>query len=269
MPTADHEPDGQMHHREFEELYRLEDFYWWFIGRRQFVAQLIRTYLLPTSDGREPVILDAGCGTGGTMKALASLGQIHGADIAPIALQYSRKRGFHNLTCCRTEHLAYRDCSVDAVTSCDVLEHIRDDRHALREIFRVLRPGGILVATLPAHPFLWSEHDRALAHVRRYTRREIIAKLQDTGYRIEKLTAAVVLMFPPILAVRLLQRLRLKSTEHPDTDLQILPPIMNSTLIRILSFETWCSRWLNWPIGTSFALVARKPTDSVQTHSST
>ena len=269
MPTPDPQPDGQMHSRQFEELYRLEDLYWWFIGRRQLVAQLSRTYILPPPDGRQPLILDAGCGTGGTMKALASLGEIHGADIATTPLEYCRRRGFDNLTCCRIEQLSYRDCSVDAITSCDVLEHIHDDAAALREMFRVLRPGGILVATLPAHPFLWSEHDRALSHLRRYTRREITAKLQDTGYRIEKFSAAVALMFPPILVVRLLQRLRPKSSDHPDTDLQILPPLINDTLISISRFETWCSRWLNWPVGTSFAIVARKPTDAVQTQSST
>jgi SAM-dependent methyltransferase len=146
------------------------------------------------------------------------------------------------------------------VVNCDVLEHVRDDVSALKEMLRVLKPGGILVATIPAHPFLWSEHDEALAHFRRYTRKEIISKLQEAGYHIEKLSAAVSFVFPIILAFRWLQRLRPRQPDEPKTDLRILPNPLNRALIALLKVEVWLMSHLNLPIGTSFALVARKGT---------
>jgi|LSQX01.3.fsa_nt_gb SAM-dependent methyltransferase len=247
-----------MQPREFDELYALEDTYWWFVGRRYLVHELIGRYAPACASDECLKILDAGCGTGGTIKAIDDLGETHGCDPEWIALQYCHKRGIKSLACGCVEQLCYVDESVDVVVSCDVLEHITDDIAALAEMRRVLKPGGILVATLPAHPFLWSEHDEALAHLRRYTRKEIVEKLQETGYKIEKLSAAVSFVFPAILAFRWLQRLRPKKPEAPKTDLRVLPGPLNLLLIALLNVEVWLMRYIQLPIGTSFALVARK-----------
>ncbi len=259
MPTRDSDATRQMHPREFDELYRLEDAYWWFVGRRRLVWQLIDTYAVRRDNNADLRILDAGCGTGGTMKAVTDLGEVHGCDAAWSALQYCRKRSFSNLACSRVEELSYADNSLDVVTSCDVLEHIPDDSAALQDTYRALRPGGILVMTVPAHPCLWSEHDEALAHLRRYTRREIIGKLQEAGYRIEKFSSAVSFVFPMIFTFRMLQRLRTKQPDEPKTDLRILPPLLNNALITLLRIEMWLTRYINLPLGTSFVVVGRKP----------
>ncbi len=259
MDTTTNDAARQMQPREFDELYRLEDTYWWFVGRRRLIRQLLETYA-PTRDNRPGLrILDAGCGTGGTMKAVGELGEVHGCDAAWAALEYCRKRSFTNLACSRVEQLSYVDGSLDVVTSCDVLEHVADDGAALREIYRILRPGGIVVMTVPAHPYLWSEHDEALAHLRRYTRKEITGKLQEAGYRIEKFSSAVSFVFPVIFAFRMLQRLRTKQPEEPKTDLRILPALLNGALIGLLRIEMWLIRHFNLPIGTSFVVVGRKP----------
>lgn len=258
MSDCRHQNARHMHPREFDELYTLEDTYWWFVGRRQLVRDLIRRYAPDTQCGGPLRMLDVGCGTGGTMKVLAELGESHGCDPAWPALRYCRTRSLSSLACGRVEQLCYGDESVQVVVSCDVLEHIGDDVAAMREMLRVLTPGGVLVATVPAHPYLWSEHDEALAHLRRYTRNEIVSKLQEAGYRVEKLSAAVSFVFPLILMFRWLQRLRPKRPDEPKTDLRILPEPLNRALIGLLSIETWLMRSMNLPIGTSFAVVARK-----------
>lgn len=250
----------RMARREFDELYQLEDFYWWFVGRRRLVHNLLRQYAVQPSDNRPLRVLDAGCGTGGTMSALGDIGELYGCDIESDALEYCRLRGFTRIAAAEVERLPFGPESFDAVVSCDVLEHIPDDIGALREMHGLLRPGGVLVATVPAHPFLWSEHDEALAHVRRYTRHEFVGKLQEVGYRVEKCSAAVSFVFPLILTFRLLQRLRPSSSQTPKTDLRILPPPVNRGLIALLGLETWLMRYTDLPVGTSFAVVARRPT---------
>lgn len=246
-----------MQQNHFDEMFALEDSYWWFIGRRHLVATLIKTYARASSD-QSLQILDAGCGTGGTLDVVAHLGCIHGCDIAAAPLAYCAQRGHENLAACSVTELAYANEAFDVVISCDVLEHIDTDVEAMREMQRVIRPGGILIATVPAHKFLWSEHDEALAHVRRYERKEFISRLQEAGYSIEKLSAAVSFVFPVILAFRLLQRVRPKPSDQPDTDLRILPKPINNVLIALLKLEAWLMKFMNLPVGTSLVVVARK-----------
>lgn len=270
MSSNDSRDDGVVNHdeanlsrrmarREFDELYRLEDFYWWFVGRRRLVRDLLGRYAQRPPHGGPLRVLDAGCGTGGTMSVLDDIGELYGCDAESDALEYCRMRGFTRIAASEIERLPFGPGSFDVVVSCDVLEHIADDTEALRQMYERLRPGGVLVATVPAHPFLWSEHDEALAHVRRYTRHEFVGRLQEVGYRVEKCSAAVSLVFPLILAFRLLQRLRPKSAAAPKTDLRILPRTINRCLIGLLGLETWLMRYGNLPVGTSFVVVARRP----------
>lgn len=247
-----------MRTREYRELYSLEETYWWFVGRRHLVRRLVERH--PPENAFQPLkILDVGCGTGGTMKALADAGDVYGCDVSPLALGFCRQRSFQRLFCSTAEDLAVADNSFDALVNCDVLEHIKDDQRALEQMYRVIRPGGVLILTVPAHPYLWSEHDEALAHRRRYTYQEFTDKLQEAGYRIEKLSAAVSFVFPVILAFRLLQRLVRKPSDEPQTDLRILPEPINNFLVKLLHLETWLMKYMNLPIGTSFVAVARKP----------
>jgi len=122
----------------------------------------------------------------------------------------------------------------------------------------VLQPGGHLIITVPAHRFLWSEHDEALAHRRRYSARELRHKLQEAGATVVKLSPVVVAAFGPILAFRLAQRLRPKLPDEPRTDLRVLPAWLNGLLIGALRLENWLLRALNLPVGTSLVAVARK-----------
>jgi SAM-dependent methyltransferase len=247
-----------MRTREHRELFRLEDIYWWFVGRRELVRQIVTRFARP---GRQ-IIFDAGCGTGGTLSRLTGLGALIGCDTSEFALRLCHERGLQQLVAASVQALPFAADSFSAVLSCDVLEHVTDDRQALQEMTRVLQPGGILVLTVPAHPFLWSEHDEALSHQRRYTAKGLRQLLEGNGTPIEKLSPVVSGAFLPILLFRLLQKLRPRAPEEPRTDLRILPAFLNNWLITILRLENWLLKSFNLPVGTSLVAVARKPEQS-------
>lgn len=237
------------------DLFRLEETYWWFVGRRELVRQMVRRYA--PGPGRR--IVDAGCGTGGTMGRVADLGDVAGCDLSPYALSLCGQRGLHELAVADVTALPFRTDGADVAVSCDVLEHVDDDREALSELLRVLRPGGIVVLTVPAHQALWSEHDEALAHRRRYSARGLRRLIEECGGRVEKLSPVVSGVFLPILMFRLLQRLRPKAPGEPRTDLRVLPGPVNQLFILALRLENWLLRFVNLPVGTSLVAVARKP----------
>ena len=247
---------------ELRQMRELEDNYWWFVGRRRMVRHLIHMYAPPAENLR---ILDAGCGTGGTMVALQGIGEISGCDLSADALRMCRDRGDFALTCCTVECLAYPDDHFDVVVSADVLEHVEDDFRAMQEMARVLKPGGLLVAAVPAHRYLWSEHDEALAHFRRYERKELKTLVEGAGLEVKKMTEAVMLALPAVLLYRALRR-RARRDGQPKTSLVRLPAPLNRLLIWLLDVENALMPYVSLPRGTSLVVAAVKPT--TEQHSS-
>jgi SAM-dependent methyltransferase len=240
-----------MQAEEYERMFRFETDYWWFVGRRRLVMRLLRAYL----SGGEGWILDAGCGTGATLCELQAFGRVVGLDIEMLALRYARQRGEFSLLQARLEALPFRTESFRAITALDVLEHLPDDRPALRELWRVLQPGGILIITVPAYRFLWSKHDVALHHYRRYKARELRQRLQEAGFEVRKLSYAVSLLFMPILMVRWWDRWR---RTPPAATLFPLPSALNRGLIRLQEWESRLIERVNLPFGVSLVAVASK-----------
>jgi SAM-dependent methyltransferase len=238
---------------EYERMYRLEDRYWWFVGRRAVVRRLLEGRVAPGS-----TILDVGCGTGATMKTLEEIGSPLGADSAHRALVFCRQRGVGPLLRSDAQSLALACESVDAVVALDLFEHLAHDVEAMRECWRVCRPGGVLVLTVPAYRLLWSEHDEALHHLRRYRLREVREKLTAAGFQDAHLSYAIVAALLPVAAFRTLQRV-LKREEGPKTSLIELPAFLNSALIWNLRAEAWLMKWLRFPFGVSVVGVAVKP----------
>jgi len=242
-----------MYEYEYEAMYRLEDFYWWYIARRSLAVELLRGQIKEFETVR---ILDIGCGTGANMSKFSELGQIVGIDPSDEALSFCHQRGLQKVVSSQVEAMPFANRTFNVVTALDVLEHIDDDLQALREIHRVCDPSGILFITVPAYGFLWSEHDEALKHRRRYTAHELRNKLTITGFEVIRTTYFISGLFFPILALRIWQGLRKNSTA-PKSSLFVLPKLVNSSLIRLLDIEQKVLRRVNLPFGVSVIAMAR------------
>ena len=127
---------------------------------------------------------------------------------------------------------------------------------------RILKPGGTALITGPAYPWLWSEHDQALSHRRRYLAGELRARIAAAGGEVLRLSHDVSFVFPIVLAVRLLNRLRLRKLGKPHTQLMSLPGWLNRFFTGLQAVEAWLVSRLNLPVGTSIVAVARKPKES-------
>lgn len=239
---------------EYERMYRYEDHYWWFVSRRELVVSLVRQLSLPP----HPVIVDVGCGTGATAAEMQKYGMVLGIDISPLALAWSQERGLRNLLLAAAERLPICRESVDVIIATDILEHLDDDVAVLKEFHRTLKPGGYVVVTVPAYSILWSEHDLALMHRRRYVARVLAQRSRAAGFEIVRLTYALFFLFPLALVMRLLKR-RPPPEKEPEAQLPPLPGWLNRLLIRFQRLETAMLKYVRFPWGVSVVAVLRKP----------
>jgi SAM-dependent methyltransferase len=232
----------------------LEESYWWFVGRRSMLERLLRRFAR-----RGGLALDVGCGSGRNFEILAPYAEcVQGLDRSLTALGLAAAHGLPTV-CADGQALPVASASLDLVSALDVLEHLDEDQRALQEFHRVLRPGGLLLLTVPAYRFLWSEHDEALLHRRRYVASELHMKLTRAGFHLIKRTYAVFFMFFPILVYRLFRGLVPKNPFAPMASHVLLPAPLNSFLILLLKFEAWLAGAINWPWGTSIVALAQKP----------
>ena len=242
-----------MNEPEYERMFRNEDHYWWFVSRRELVLDLVSR--LPRDDDAR--ILDIGCGTGATASALRKYGEVLGLDFSTTALECCRRRGLTNVVHGRAESIPLPDCYADAIVATDILEHLDDDLAALTEFYRVLKPGGHAVITVPAYRFLWSEHDVALMHQRRYVARELVDVSTRAGFRVAKQSYALCFLFPLSLG-RLLKRSS-PSGKAPEAQIKPVPAWLNRALVRFQRLETAFLRWGRLPFGLSVVAVLEKP----------
>ncbi|MCC6574449.1 MAG: class I SAM-dependent methyltransferase [Planctomycetes bacterium] len=237
-----------MHSAEYARMASVEDRHWWFRGRLASVRALLKRYVPP---GRG---LDCSCGTGMTLSRVAPWVQA-GADLSSLALQHARARGHKSLMQADLTRLPLRDSSLDLVTCLDTLEHVPDDAAALSEISRVLVPGGHALFTVPAHPWMFSAHDRALHHVRRYTYFELRGKVQAAGFNIRRFSWLNCLLLPPVAVVRLLRPDRGETAS--DTEKVPFSPL-NLLLYLLFAAESLPLRFIGLPFGVSLICLARK-----------
>lgn len=241
-----------MNLEEYGRMYALEETQWWYAGMRAITESIVRPHLAAGAGGR---LLDAGCGTGNNLKHLAAWARPIGVDLSEEALRFCRTRG---VTVARGSLLAlpFADASFDLVTSFDVIYHrwVTDDHVAVRELVRVLRPGGLLFVRVPALKMLWGAHDEAVHSRHRYTRGELVRLFEDCGLDVVRSTYCNSLLFPVLAARRTLDRL----LHRHGSDVEELPAPAERAFRGLLAFEAWWVRRLSFPVGGSVVALGRK-----------
>jgi SAM-dependent methyltransferase len=242
-----------MQEHTYPIMFRVEQSHWWYTGRRKILADFVEQICRQVTD-RRPRILDVGCGTGANLLMLSKYGDAEGVDVSEDALAFCRERGLDKVRLGAGEELPYEDATFDLVTAFDVVEHMDDDLAGLREMRRVLRPGGRALLFVPTFMFLWGLQDDVSNHRRRYRLPELRRVLEQAGFEIERTTYANITFFLPILLVRKLMRLTGIKTESENT---ITVSALNGVLGRVFGAESWILKRMNLPFGVSGLCVAR------------
>lgn len=246
----------EMQQHTYRVMYEVEESHWWYVGRRRIIRSFVEEAIanLGLSDGR-PRILDVGCGTGGNLELLNQYGDAEGVDISEEALAFCRTRGLERVRRGAAEQLPYEDNLFDLVTALDVVEHLDDDLEGLREMRRVLRPGGCALLFVPAFMFLWGVQDEVSHHRRRYRLPQLRDVVHAAGFKAERMSYANITFFAPILLGRQLMRF---TGLRPASENNINVSALNGMLGRVLGAESSWLRYANLPFGVSILCLARK-----------
>jgi SAM-dependent methyltransferase len=236
----------------------VEDVHWWFVARRRILLTILNRYLGASTAGGFR-ILDVGCGTGTMLTYLARFGNAEGVDIDAEAVGYCHDRGLQQVTQSAADSLPFDNDTFELVTALDVIEHIDDDLGALREIRRVLRPGGRLLLTVPAYRFLWGRQDEINLHKRRYVALEVRKRLQSAGFDVQRLTYMNTLLFPAIAAIRLIRHVLPAPAEPPSDFAFPAPRPLNVLLSAVFGAERYVLSRFDIPFGVSILALAQRP----------
>jgi SAM-dependent methyltransferase len=247
----------EMQQHTYAIMRRVEASHWWFVGRRRIIRSFVARLFpdLHANAEKQARILDVGCGTGANLEMLSEFGVAEGVDVSPEALSFCQGRGLENVKLGAAEALPYDDNSFDLVTGLDVVEHLDDDLAGLKEMRRVLRPGGRTVLFVPAFMFLWGVQDDISNHRRRYTLKELKQVVTEAGFEVERATYVNISFFTPILLGRLLMR---ATGLRPESENNITVGFLNGALGKFFAAERGPLRYLNFPFGVSIICVARR-----------
>jgi SAM-dependent methyltransferase len=240
--------------RDYElQTHQAEDRHWWYRGRRKVLERVVEDLRLPA----RARILDAGCGSGRNMVELARHGTVTGVELADASVALARERGAGEVIAGSVLEMPFEADSFDLAASLDVIEHLEDDLAALRELRRVVAPGGSLLVTVPAYQWLWSGHDEINHHFRRYTRRSLQRAGEEAGWHQVRTTYFNSLLLPAAILLRVLDRFSRKTTES-SLDLWVPPQPLNWLLERPLQLEAaMIGRGGRIPAGLSLLAVFR------------
>lgn len=246
---------------EYTTMAALEEGHWWWRARREILADVIERHVPSPAAG--PVrVAEVGCGTGGNLPMLARFGEVLGAEHEPAALEHLRRK--HGTTFNVIQHTVPQPLPgrFHILGMFDVLEHIEDDARALTWVSDQLEPGGIAVLTVPAFQFLWTEHDEAAHHFRRYTPATLRAVVPET-LEVVHLTCFNALLFAPIAAVRAAMRLLPRRKGGPPrSQVGKTPEPLNWLLYQLFRLERHVVPRYRSPVGVSVLAVLRRKPDS-------
>lgn len=247
-----------MNEKLLEYFNDIEKNHWWWEGRRQILRQSI-------GKKKGLKILDIGCGTGETLSFLDEYlpkPALYGVDSSPVAIKYAKRRGHKNILKVDAKKLPFENNTFDYILLLDVIEHIKNDTAVLIEAKRVLKNKGKIIITTPALQFIWSEHDRAQGHFRRYVRRRIRKIAESAKLSIKRISYFNFFLSPAIIGIRLLSRLRpFRKFGKYDSDLNFnvaKKTLANDILKLIFVNEIKLMNFINYPFGISIFSILQK-----------
>ena len=239
-----------MEREVYEAMAEHDERHWWYRARRQIIAELIRRKVPLPKDAK---LLEIGCGTGHNLPMLGEFGQVEALEVDPIARGMAEKRLGRTVLSSPLPALeGVPDATYDMVAALDVVEHIPDDKAALEGISRVLKPGGKLLMTVPAHQWMWSAHDVVNHHQRRYSKRDFKRLVNESPLKLESIGYLNSLLFPLAMA----QRLASKLTGKEDANLAPPAEPINQVLERVFALERRVIGRIPLPPGLSLFAVA-------------
>jgi SAM-dependent methyltransferase len=243
---------------EYARLAAIEETHWWYAGMRRITRAILAPAVAASrGDGRRPRLLDVGCGTGLNVAEAGAWAEALGVDVSDEALRFARARGIA-VARASIEALPFGDATFDVVTSFDVLYHraVRDDARAVRELARVLRPGGLLFVRTPALEALRRAHDDAVHGARRHSRGELRALVEGAGLRPLRISYCNTLLLPMVALRAAVDRAR---PARRGSDLEAMPAPVEAVLGRVLSLEARLLGRIDLPVGASLIALATKP----------
>jgi SAM-dependent methyltransferase len=259
----------EMQQHTYAIMDEVEGSHWWFVGRRAILESFLQgivkrcesrheaaSGVRPAKAGTQNAlrILDVGCGTGANLEMLSQFGDAEGVDVSDDALAFCQRKGLKAQKGL-AEKLPFADETFDLTTALDVVEHLDDDIAGLKEMYRVTKSGGYSLIFVPAFMWLWGVQDDISNHRIRYTKRQIVERLQKAGYTIERATYANWTFFAPILAGRTLMKI---TGIKPESENNVNVSALNGVFGKIFSSERFWLKHLDFPFGVSIVLVAKK-----------
>ena len=245
----------EMQQHTYAIMDEVEGSHWWFVGRRAILESFLKSISEKIRNRQSAIrILDVGCGTGANLEMLSQFGTAEGVDVSDDALEFCRQKGL-NAQKGLAETLPFADETFDLTTALDVVEHLDDDIAGLREMYRVTKKGGYSLIFVPAFMWLWGVQDDISNHRIRYTKRQIVERLEKAGYAIERATYANWTFFAPILTGRTLMKL---AGIKPVSENNVNVSALNGVFGKLFGAERFWLKNFNFPFGVSIVIVSKK-----------
>ena len=249
--------------RRVERLLRAtakaESRHFWFRGFRAFVTPLLRS---ATAGRPDPLLLDCGCGTGANVELLGRFGRAFGFDLTEIGLRIGREAGRTRLARASVTAAPFPTGTFDLVASFDVLYALddRDEREAIAEMYRLLKPGGFAIVNVAAMTALRGDHSVLSHEIRRYNREDLRRRLEAAGFSVVRLTYTNATLFLPLVVTRMLQRRRgLRREMDAEHEIAVPPVPINAAMSAVMWVESLWLRAFVAPFGSSLLCLAKKP----------
>lgn len=234
----------------YDRMAELDEAHWWYLARRDILADFIAREIPLPADAR---ILEIGCGTGHNLTMLGRFGDADGIEIDPAARALAAKRLGKAIGDAPLPELpGVPDSVYDLVAVLDVIEHVEEDRAALRTIARKLKPGGRILITVPAFQWMWSAHDTVNHHHRRYSKPALRKAIADAGLKLHRISYFNSLLFPLAVAARIAG----KVTGKEDSDDALPPRPINALFRSLFALERHALGRLPFPPGLSIVAIA-------------